>query len=76
MMENKHYYAKAFVVVDNYNKELVVFATDKDSYERAFDDLRNDYHFAYGSDDNFDNSYTEDTIYLSESEIAGLQAQI
>ena len=75
-MTNKQYCAKAYVLIDNVKHELVIFATDSDAFKRKVDDLRDELRDIYWSDDDFDYDYTEDTVLISESEIAGLQAQI
>ena len=75
-MTNKQYCAKAYVLIDNVGHELVIFATNSDTFKHKVDDLRDELGDIYWRDDGFDYDYTEDTIYLPESEIAGLQAQI
>ena len=75
-MTNKQYCAKAYVLIDNVEHELVIFATDSDAFKRKVDDLRDELCDIYWSDDDFDYDYVEDTVLISESEIAGLQAQI
>lgn len=75
-MTNKQYCAKAYVLIDNVEHELVIFATDSDAFKRKVDDLRDELRDIYWSDDDFDYDYAEDTVLISESEIAGLQAQI
>ena len=75
-MTNKQYCAKAYVLIDNVEHELVIFATDSDAFKRKVDDLRDELRDICWSDDDFDYDYAEDIVLISESEIAGLQAQI